>query len=133
MHSRREATMLVGIAIDREVEEVGADATIVEQRIALARRSISANRLAVLFALDKEGKQFALSFVDLGSEFRVRDDIGSPIFCSWSSNLATAGVAPCLASSRVRLDAKGTTVCGQLFDIENSETMAPRKLIDRNQ
>jgi hypothetical protein len=66
--------MLVGIAIDREVEEVSTDPAIVKQRIAFARRSISTKRLAALFALDKEGEQFALSFVDLGSEFRVRDD-----------------------------------------------------------
>ena len=35
MRARREAAMLVGIAVDQEVQEVGADAAIVQQRVAL--------------------------------------------------------------------------------------------------
>ena len=43
MHARREAAVLVGIAVDGEVEEVGADAAVVEQRVALARRAVAAD------------------------------------------------------------------------------------------
>ena len=133
MRSRREATVLVRIAIDCEVEEVGADPTIVKQRIAFARRSISTNHLAALFALDKEGKQFALSFVDLGSEFRVRDDIPEAYLLLVVQQFGYRRRSTVLGFLPGQVDPKGTTVCRQLFDIENSETVAPRKLIDRNQ
>lgn len=50
MHSGRKASVLVRIAIDREIEKVGPDTAIIEQGITLARRSIAADALARIFA-----------------------------------------------------------------------------------
>ncbi len=57
VHARREAAVLVGVAIDREVEEVGSDGAIVEQRVALARRAISADRFAFVLGRDQETRE----------------------------------------------------------------------------
>ena len=40
----QELALLVRVAIDREVEQVGADAAVVEQRVALARRAVAGDR-----------------------------------------------------------------------------------------
>ena len=52
MHPRRELAVLVRIAIDGEIEKVGSNPAIVEKRIALAWRSISADSFA--FVLDPD-------------------------------------------------------------------------------
>ena len=41
MGSRQKAPVLIGIAVDRVVEEVAADSAIVQERVAFARRAIS--------------------------------------------------------------------------------------------
>ena len=54
VHSRRVATVLVGIAIDGEVEEVGSNAAVVEQGVSLAGRTVPTNLGALLLALNQE-------------------------------------------------------------------------------
>ena len=71
MHARREAAVLVGIAVDGEVEEVGADAAVVEQRVALARRAVAADRLALVLGRDQERQELALRASHLLGERRV--------------------------------------------------------------
>ena len=46
VRARQELALLVRAAVDGEVEEVGADAAVVEQRVALARRAVADDRLA---------------------------------------------------------------------------------------
>ncbi len=41
VRAREKLAVLVGIAIDRVVDEVRANAAVVEQRVALARRAVS--------------------------------------------------------------------------------------------
>src|SRR4029078_9877453 len=65
VHSRSETPVLVGIAVDGKVEEVGADSAVVEQCVALARCSVSANRLAGVFGLDQKREQLSLSSLHL--------------------------------------------------------------------
>src|SRR6185369_8874059 len=60
MHPRRELAVLVRIAIDGEIEEVGSNPAIVEERIALAGSSISADSLAGLLDPDQERQEAAL-------------------------------------------------------------------------
>ena len=47
VRSRREPAVLVRVAVDGVVEEVGADAAVVEQRVALAGRAVADDLLAV--------------------------------------------------------------------------------------
>ena len=44
VHAGREPAVLVRVAIDRELEEVGADPAVVQKRVALARRAVAADR-----------------------------------------------------------------------------------------
>jgi hypothetical protein len=59
VHARREAAVLIGVSVDREVEEVGADGAIVEERVALAGRAVAADPLALVLGADQERKQVA--------------------------------------------------------------------------
>ena len=52
--ARREPSVLVGVAIDGVVEEVGADAAVVEKRVSLARRPVADDLLAGPAKLDQE-------------------------------------------------------------------------------
>src|SRR6476619_633928 len=71
MLSRSETTVLVGVAIDGEVEEVGTDSAVVEQRVALARRAVAADRLAFVFGCNEKRQEPALRASHLPIERRV--------------------------------------------------------------
>ena len=60
VHARREAAVLVGIAIDREVQEIGADAAVVEQRVALAGAPYPQMRLPWSLAAMRNDKSLRL-------------------------------------------------------------------------
>src|SRR5262245_57050883 len=47
VRAREEAALLVRVAVDGEVDEVAADPAVVEQRVALTRRSVAGDRLAL--------------------------------------------------------------------------------------
>ncbi len=51
--------MLRGAPVDRVGEEVGADAAIVQKRIALTRCAITDDGPAAIFRVDQEGQQLA--------------------------------------------------------------------------
>src|SRR5262245_64588369 len=64
VHDGRVAAMLVRVAIDGEVQEVGADGSIVEQSVAFAGGAISADALPFLLGFDEHGKKLALGALD---------------------------------------------------------------------
>src|SRR5690606_26235869 len=68
MHAWCEAAVFVGIAIDREVEEIGADGAIIEQRVALSRRAVTADLLAFALCRDQEGQEVTLCAARLVAE-----------------------------------------------------------------
>jgi hypothetical protein len=72
VHARREAPVLVGIAVDRKVDEVGADAAVVQKRVALAGRAVGADALALLLAGDQKRQEIALGPAHLLAEPRDR-------------------------------------------------------------
>ncbi len=47
MRARQKLVVLVGVAVDRVVDEVGSDAAVVQQGIALARCAVSGHRLVL--------------------------------------------------------------------------------------
>src|SRR6185437_14181932 len=62
--SRQQQALLVDVAIDRIGDEVTTDPTVVEQCIALCRRAIGCDRLAILDQPDKETKQRSLQLTN---------------------------------------------------------------------
>jgi hypothetical protein len=71
MRARRVFALLVRVAIDRVVDEIGTDAAIVEQRIAFARRAVADKGFAVALRLDQEARQFALVRANPIGEIRI--------------------------------------------------------------
>src|SRR4051812_33166118 len=65
MHPGRKLPVLVGIPIDSEIEKVSSNPAIVEERIALARSSISADSLTGLFDPDQQRQEAALGLPHL--------------------------------------------------------------------
>src|SRR5438552_5416963 len=78
--SRQELAVLVGIAVDGIVDEVGANGAIVQQGVALAWRAVSGNFLSTALGLDEEFEQFALGFLYLIGKARVRFHLRVPQF-----------------------------------------------------
>ena len=103
MHSRRVAAVLVWIAVNSEVEEVSADAAVVEQSIAFAGGAISANLGALLLALNQEGQELALGAMNLCREPRiVLDVLKSDLRVRAPADAPTLGDVACAASARQR-------------------------------
>ena len=71
VRARQKLAVLVRIAVDRVVQEIGADAAIVQQRVALARRAVADNLLAGAAGRDQELQQLALGLLDLLGEVQV--------------------------------------------------------------
>ena len=70
----QEQALLVRVAVDREVEEVGADAAVVEERVALSGRAVAGDPLAGSLQPDQELEDAALGLLDLGGEAPVTVD-----------------------------------------------------------
>src|SRR5882672_916462 len=71
MGTGRVLPLLVRIAVDREIEEVSADAAVVEQGVALARSAVADDALPGALRTDEKLQQRALGFPDLLGERRV--------------------------------------------------------------
>src|SRR5207248_5315402 len=71
---REELPLLVRAAIDGEIEEIGADPTIVEERVSLSRGTVPNHFLASALRQDEEVEQLALRFLHLFVEARVSFD-----------------------------------------------------------
>ena len=132
VHARREAAVLVGVAVDREVEEVGADAAVVEQRVALAGRAVAADPLALLLGRDQERQQLALGALHLLGEARVgRRARAKPSSRSRASSSPTRGDRPVRGVGVREIDAQRAAVRRQLLDVEQLQTVARGEPLDR--
>src|ERR1700730_4909350 len=63
--SGQEFAVLMRIAIDGVVDEVGADGAIIQQGVALARRAVASDVFSAALGLDEEFEQLALGFLHL--------------------------------------------------------------------
>ena len=72
VRAREELALLVRVAVDRVLEEVGADAAEVQERVALPGRAVAGDALALAAARDEELEQAPFGLVDLGGERAVR-------------------------------------------------------------
>ncbi len=81
--------MLVRAAVDRERQQVLADAAVVEQRVALAGRAVPRDRLALAGGGDQELDQIGLDREDVVGEARVALDRVQPGVLFVFSTLST--------------------------------------------
>ena len=79
VRSRREPPVLVGIPVDGVVEEVRADAAVVEQRVPLAGRAVADDLLAVTPEPDQQIEQRALRLLHVLGELRIPARIAEPL------------------------------------------------------
>ena len=126
VRARREAAVLVGVAVDGEVEEVGADAAVVEQRVALARRAVAArSRLPCSLRGDQEREQLALGRVAPARRSARRCSMSSkPLALSRAAQLAHARRdRPCAELGVREIDAQRAAVRRELLDVEERQAV----------
>ena len=123
--SRRELALLVRIGVDGEVEEIGADAAVVEQRVALARRAVADDLLAAFFRVDQERQELAL-----GGPRPARRSRGSASSVRKPSSTSRCRRRLTAFADRKRrvfavptVDAQRSAVGRQLFDVEQRQAV----------
>ena len=100
MGARQELALLVGVAVHGVVEEIGADAAIIEQRVALARRAVAGDRLAFPPSLIRNSRILRLVSLTCSPKSRTSRarSMPSASFRGFDC-LATAAVTGLVASS----------------------------------
>ena len=122
--------MLVGIAIDGEIEEVGANAAVVEQSIAFARRSVAADGLAFLLAADQELEQGALGAMHLLAEARIGCEVIQSDFALMGQELRHGAGLRVRRIGPAKEHPERAAVGRDLLDIEHTQAVAPRQSLD---
>ena len=79
VRSRRVLALLVGVPVDRVVEEVRADPAVVEKRVALARRAVADDLLPVAPEPDQEVEERPLRLAHALREPAVRRRVAHPL------------------------------------------------------
>jgi len=69
--SGQESSLLLRVAIDRVINEILADAAVIQERVSLGRRTIAGDGLAIALCLDQEFEQVAL----YGSRFFIEAQV----------------------------------------------------------
>jgi hypothetical protein len=119
-----ELALLVGIAVDGVVEEVRADAAVVEQRVALARRAVAAIVLPARFASIRNSRSRAWSPWTCSSNAAYVSSRAKPAAFSRSAARPRAGRRGFGAVLGVAgVDPQRAAVRGQLLDVEQREAV----------
>jgi hypothetical protein len=132
--SGEESTVLVGIAVDRVIQEVGPDAAVVEERVAFARRPVARDALALPLGVDQEPEQVSLGLADALLERRVglqttetRVDLplpkGDDSLSDWPRGIAE-GASP---------DAERSTVRPEFLDVKDRQPVPGEDALDREE
>src|SRR5437899_42028 len=116
--SREVSPLLVRVEIDGEVDEVGPDAAVVEQRVSLGRRSVADDALPRVLRIDEEGQYPSLCPACFLAEGRIGLDI-----CEAGRALALADNANRVGRNAVASDkeAQRPSVCRKLVHIDDLE------------
>src|ERR1700676_2615 len=133
VHSRRIATVFVGVTIHSQVEEIGANSTVIEQRIPFARSAISANPRALLPAVDQERQKLALGVVNLRGKSRILANILKSGLSFVGQQLGDVGRSRVRAVGAAKIDSERSTVRRDLLYIEPLEAMPLSEPIDRDE
>ena len=76
MSARQKFSLLERTAIHGVVEEISANAAVVEERISLSWGAIADDGFAIAFSLDEKFKKAAFGFADMFRERRSRTPRG---------------------------------------------------------
>ena len=121
----KELPLLVRVAVDGEVEQVGADAAVVEKRVALAGGAVAGHPLALPPAVDQELEQAPLGLLDPRRELAValqRVEAQRTLAFAQRLHLRADGCrSP--SGATLRVDAQRPAVGGQLVDVEHLEAV----------
>src|SRR5262249_31393601 len=101
-------------------EEVGANAAIVEERVAFPRGAVTDDRFASSLRLDQERQEAALGVLDLFAEVCVRlDTVESRLH--FPGKEPAHGIADKLRGifGMASVDPQGAAMRGRLLDVEN--------------
>src|SRR5690606_19580039 len=124
-------TLLVRVPIYGEIEKVGADAAIVQQRIPLAGRAVPDDRLAGLLGFDKKGKQFAFRSLHLLREALVLLHVGKTFrHLPRSQGFRSRAYGPGIVCRMAGIDAQRTAVSGDFLHVEEREPVCLEDLLD---
>jgi hypothetical protein len=118
VHAGGEAAVLVGVSVDREVEEIGSDSAIVEERIALAGRTVPADPFALVLGRDQERKEVAFRPPCLFAEGRVCRHLHQPVPLLAVQEFGHAVFYRPTAALVGEVDAERTAVRRQLLDVD---------------
>ena len=128
VRSWQELALLVRAAVHGVVEEVGADAAVIEQGVPLARGAVTGDRLPFALGLDEEGQQLALRLLDLLLEARRSTPAcrsrPPPPGLSISRTRSPTGFE--VSSRMARIDSQRPAVGGQFLHVEDRQAVRGR-------
>src|SRR6266404_344499 len=133
VHSGRVASMFVGIAIDCKIEKIRADATIVEQCIPFTGSTISAYLRTLLFAFNQEQQKLALRAMNFRSKPRVTPDVLKSNRALVSQQCIDARRCHMSAVGMAKINAQGSAMGSELFDVKYLETVLACESINRDE
>src|SRR5258706_3349547 len=130
---RQELALLVRIAIDGVVDEIRADAAVVEERVAFARRPVPDHRFALAPDADQEFQELPLGLFDLLSKITICFDSAKPgvqfslphFDDAIADRLRVVFLVPPVDSQR-------SAVRRQLLDVEQLEAVAREDFLGGN-
>jgi hypothetical protein len=109
--------VLVRVAVDRVVEEIGTDPAVVEERVPLAWSAVADDLLALAAQTDQELEQGALGLLDVLGELGVtlRRAQALPLFALEELEDRVGGLVR--AAGVLGVDAQRASVRPQLLDV----------------
>ena len=128
------AAVFVGVHIDGVVEVVGADAAVVEEGVAFAGGAVADDGFAVGLDLDEEGEEVVFNCLDLGREAKMVGQGGVAVLGflveeGLDSRFDGVGGGGSLGG----IDAEGTAVAGEFFDVEELEAVVGKEFVDEGE
>ena len=124
----REEAVLVRVAVDRVVEQVGADPAVVEQRVALARGAVADDLLALAAEPDQELEQRPLRLLHVLGEPRVALGRAQALVLLAREQLGDRGRRLVRAAGVLRVDAQRAAVRPQLLDVVDARARARARI-----
>src|ERR1700722_14179357 len=124
VRARQEVALLVRVQVACVVDEIAADAAVVEQCVALRRGAVAGDPQTLALELDQEAEDLALVLLDATVVGQVCVD---PLVAGLALALAQLGGSSAFWLLRVScvaaVDTQRTAMGGQLFHVEQAQAM----------
>src|SRR5262245_6502931 len=133
VRSGEEPAVLVWVPVDRVVEQVGADAAVVEKRVALSGCAVADYLLSLATKPDQELEQAPLRLGDARAELAVTVDRVVPACALLVEDALDALAALVHRALPLDEDAERATVRGKLLDVEDLESVLGEEANHRRQ